>query len=140
MQALKLKLINGEITYPFPGTCWYSGGIYNSASHFAIFSVFVWKAKILDPGLHSNSVKTQAIRTRISVKFQNGCVEFKLFQSTVFYNRFELVFSNCVVSYRQNSDIEHMQENRHNFDDRSFSNRPTVFLRICPCSNVYVTF
>ena len=131
IQALKSKLMNREITYPFSGTCWYSGGIYNSASHFCDLFQFLfgepksWEAR----SKFKFSQNPSDPLFDFSLEFQNGCVEFKpVPNQQVFYNRFELVFSNCVVSYRQNSDVElYMQENRPNFDDRSFfSNRPFV--------------
>jgi len=147
IQALKSKLMNREITYPFSGTCWYSGGMYNSASHFCDLFQFLfgepksWEARsIFKFGQNPSDPHAD-----FNVEFENGCVDFKpVPNQKIFYNRFELVFSNCVVSYRQNGDLElYMQESRPSFDDRIFfSDTPVIISSHMSMyqKNVYMDF
>lgn len=105
---LKTKINSSKLSDPFAGVCWYSRGLYNTGSHFADLFQFLFgrpTAWAYRKKLKQNLL-VDDVQIDFNISFLNGNIEFKSVPScNLFYNKFELILHDAVISYRQNGDI-----------------------------------
>lgn len=124
ISELKSLIDAGELKTPFTGICWYSKGLYNSATHFLdLFQYLFSDIQSLNFRYSTKERKViPDVNIDFSAKYICGDVEFKTIPSErIFYNSFELIFQDARIFYRENGDIEiYSIENRKYWDDRVF--------------------
>lgn len=123
VQKIKTLLERRVITGKFCGVCWYSFGLYNSASHFCdLFNFFFGDPKAWGRrSLLSLSKNTEDFDLNFFVEYQNGDIEFKVLPSSkVFHNQFDIFFENYLISCNKNGNFSCSEVVRDKYSNERF--------------------
>ena len=110
IQTLKSMVQDGTLAGPFSGICWYSRGLYNTASHFCDLFSFLFGTAIgvTSRKVTENIFSPQDPQIDFNMQFQSGDIEFKSPPTPeLFCNRFELIFENGIISYQQDGSVNY---------------------------------
>ena len=112
IQHLRTLLSKDTFNSPFHGICWYSHGLYNSASHFCDLFCYLFGAphRATIDLINKPEYQDSDFKIDFTLRFMDGLIHFKtLPNAQLFYNRFEIFFNDNYLYYNTNGDIQYFQ-------------------------------